>query len=416
MKLVLSQESSKYLWSTGIAVGLYVLAAPLVLLVVSCAFLLFHISDLTEYMGVKKVWPFWMVGIVGIMCAVALSYDISLLANFQELNGKFLYWLLYGPMLIVLFAAGFVVQQKFASLMLDAAVLVFALQLAFIIFSRDALLVREFSVGLMIFLPVALFSKQTGWKKMLLVLLVLSSGVVTAFSEQRSLLVALLFELVLFNVVAFGKRSLYLTACFILGFLTGGILYVQSVQDGAMHVAHDANFGMEANVEAVTGITKKPFAIGVTAISKRVGDGDPSQFMSYAGHLLLNYSDRLELNAATFDMVSSHSIFGYSKQIPFEQVIMNSGAKLVEQYKSINYVPSHPHNFMMRAYYDLGVLSVLYAALFVLLLFYFGVSGLALSLLTVYGIYGLVESPTPFYLFFLTGVLMADSFRKPRQF
>lgn len=376
----------KFVWSVGVAIGLYFAAAPLVLVATACLFIIInrrHLSSLHP----KKETPS-QLAILAFALLLGLSYLVSTLVNFREINYGFIYGLAYGPALVLLCCAGYLMQKKLSdTLMLGAIVVLLIFQIVFVAFYRDVSIVRELVVGQLIFLPVVFSFKAVGQRTLAQMLFVLLSGVVAAFSDQRSFLVAIAFELIALNLLMFGRRSLVFTIIFALGFFVGGVVYIQS---------------------AVGGLGKfVPMA--VPAISKRVAHGNPYQFTTHAGHLLLNYSDRLELYSGTFEAVRAHSFFGFSKQIPFEEVIMNSGAPIVERYKQIDYVPSHPHNFFLRAYYDIGWPAVIYILFLFAFFFLSGSMALSVSIIAVYGVYGLVESPTPFYLFFLAGIIAANS-------
>lgn len=373
-------------WIAVYLIGLYFAAAPLAIVLASCLILSIYRIQLADLIAIRT--SSMHVALVVLVLFLGFSYVLSVMVNFDSVNYKLFYSLAYGPLLVVIFAAGFLMQKNHSkTLQIREIALLLAFQLVFIFYLGSGPIIREISVGQLILLPMAFTMRAVGWRNVVPIFFILFSGVIASFSDQRVFLVATVFELIALNLLFFGRRSLVLSIVFGVGFFVGGVAYVQSVTGNGLS------------------------SLSVPAISKRVVN-DPRQFGEQANSLLSNYSDRLQLYAVTFDVVKAHSFFGFSKQIPYDETIMGSRAPVVEMYKQINYAPTHPHNFLLKAYYDLGWQALIYIVFFGFLIFWFfvfGWSALSISLISVFGVYGLVESPTPFCLFFLVGILAARS-------
>lgn len=91
-------------WIAVYLIGLYFAAAPLAVVLASCLILSIYRIQLADLTTIRT--SSMHVALVALVLFLGFSYGLSVMVNFDSVNYKLFYSLAYGPLLVVIFAAG----------------------------------------------------------------------------------------------------------------------------------------------------------------------------------------------------------------------------------------------------------------------------------------------------------------------
>lgn len=319
-----------------------------------------------------------------------LGYTLSEFYSAQSYGLKFYAYLLYGPALLTVAVFAYALEKEGAGLQALEKYLPYlvAFQISALVFNDGIKSLREIAAGQLFFFPFVMYLpvRRNAWLKYIFIVLTVP---ILALTEERIFLVTGAFEFFIVTIYLCRHHYKKMIASALLVLLAMGV--------------------------AVTFVTKDQinWISSHLPMVKRYVSADMSNANGPSNPIYA--ADRLGLVLMVVEMTKNHSVLGYSTLVPFNESLASAGACQLEYFKHMGCDQPHAHNFFAKQIYTIGIFSLAYVALIFFVLISARFSAYSIATLSIFLVFGLAESPSPFLLYFLLGSLLCVVQKNPLQ-